>query len=143
VTNVQDNTLSAFHIDTSTGNLDLIPGSAFAVPGTNPSSLAISHSGKFLFIGHWLSSDIAGFRIDPHSGSLTPVAGAPFQVEVAPHNSIVFDPQNRFLYIANSNLNSISAFQLHGEGNPVPMLGSPYGPTGAAPVAISISTALQ
>jgi len=143
VTNVQDNTLSGFHIDPSTGDLEPLPGSPFAVPGKNPASLAISHSGRLLFVGHELSADVAGFSIDPQSGVPTPLAGSPFQVDGSPHNSIAFDPQDRFLYIANSSLNSISAFQLSGSGDLIPILGSPFGPTGAAPVAIAISSALE
>jgi DNA-binding beta-propeller fold protein YncE len=73
VANFNSNNVSAFTINPSTGGLVAVLRSPFAV-GTNPSSLTIDMSGKFLYVTNL--AGVSTFTINASTGALAP-AGSP------------------------------------------------------------------
>jgi 6-phosphogluconolactonase (cycloisomerase 2 family) len=78
VANSGSDTVSAYHIDQSTGVPTPTPFSpASYATGTGPSAMAVGPGTK-LYIANSGSNDISAFEIDGFSGSLRSVVGSPF-----------------------------------------------------------------
>lgn len=83
VTNTNDGTVSAFTIDSTTGNLTAVAGSPFTsgpaiVTPDEPSAAAVDPSGQFLYVANSDTENVSAFTINATTGVLTPVAGSPF-----------------------------------------------------------------
>ncbi|MGH9497163.1 MAG: lactonase family protein [Candidatus Sulfotelmatobacter sp.] len=75
------NTISAFSIDSGTGNLTAVAGSPFAASQSVyfAASLATDPDGKFLYASCSSGScGVLGFNIDANTGALSPITGSPF-----------------------------------------------------------------
>jgi len=155
VANQKSSDVSVFTIN-GTG-LTAVPGSPFTtIPvgysypnGTLPAAVAVSASGKFLYVANQLANFVSAFSIDATSGALTPL-GVPFySVGISP-SGLAITPNGGFLYVANAgaNSNNISAFAVcdnvvnsctdpnHPDGTLKEVSGSPF-PAGLGPVAIA------
>ena len=70
------NSISVYHIDTSTGKLTQIKGSPFATGGL-PRHIAINPSGTFAYVAN--AGGTSAYRINSASGALTQITGSPFK----------------------------------------------------------------
>jgi len=106
VSNRNDQTISIFQADRSTGVLTLL-NSTTATDRT-PVYATLDPTGKYLYVvnqdgngGSGANGTITGYTIDPSSGALTLMAGGPVQTGVTP-TIIVFDPTAAYAYVVNS-----------------------------------------
>jgi 6-phosphogluconolactonase len=137
--------------------LTQVPGSPFTtIPagysypnGTLPAAVAVSRTGKFLYVANQLANFVSVFSVNSTSGALAAL-GVPFyNVGIAP-SGVAVTPNGGFLYVANAgaNSNNISAFAIcdavvtscsnpnNQDGTLTPVAGSPF-PAGLGPVAIA------
>lgn len=96
----------------STGALTPLAGSPFAV-GSQPNSVIIDPSGKFLYSADFTGNDVSILSVDASTGALTPVSGSPvplannpFQVSVNSSGTLLFvglaDALNIAVYTVSS-----------------------------------------
>ena len=69
----------------NTGTLTPAAGSPFPA-GSGPTSVAVSASGKLVFVGNVGSNDMSVFQLDPNSGALSAVQGSPFPIGTSAFN---------------------------------------------------------
>jgi 6-phosphogluconolactonase (cycloisomerase 2 family) len=126
-----------------------VPSGFSFANGTLPAAVAVSNSGKFLYVANQLANFVSVFSINSTSGALTPL-GVPFyDVGISP-SGLAITPNGGFLYVANAgaNSNNVSAFGICDivvtscanvnapDGTLTPVAGSPF-PAGLGPVAIA------
>jgi 6-phosphogluconolactonase (cycloisomerase 2 family) len=75
VADVNDNTISGYTVDSTSGELTAMSNSPFATTAS-PWYLAIDPSGKFLYATNPNDGTITGFTIDSTTGALTQFSGA-------------------------------------------------------------------
>jgi 6-phosphogluconolactonase len=140
-------TISAFTINPGTGLLTAVAGSPFAT-GSNPLSLAIDPSGRFLYVAtygplNYGSGGVSAYAIDATSGALTPITpffrlSSLFSAGTGT-NSVIVDPSGKYVYVANELSNDISMFTIDaGSGALTAMTGSPFPTTGTGPHSIAV-----
>src|SRR5215470_18017973 len=78
VPNFNDNTVSIYTVNASTGQLR---DNGYVLAGTGPGALTL---GSFLYVSNFTSNNISGYSIDPNTGGLQPVAGSPFGAGTGP-----------------------------------------------------------
>src|SRR5579859_596244 len=122
--NQLSNDLSAYAIDSATGNLTAINGSPFAVSGATPVSVAVDPNGRFLYVVNNGSDNVSVYAIDDSTGALT-AAGLPAATASGP-DSVAVDPTDRFLYVANLAANSVSAYAIGSTGLLTQLGDSPF-----------------
>jgi 6-phosphogluconolactonase (cycloisomerase 2 family) len=120
--NQVSNSISVYSIDATKGSLSEIQGSPF-VTGANPVSLAITPSGKFLYVASPNLQSVFGYSIS--SGALQPVPNSPVLVDVGPV-SLAVDPSGHFLYVANFIANTVSVLAI--DANSGALTGIPGSP---------------
>jgi len=147
--------VSAFSI--SGTSLTAVPGSPFTtIPvglsypnGTLPSAVAVSGSGKFLYVASQLTNFVSAFSINSTSGALTPL-GVPFYTVGTSPSGLGISPNGGFLYVLNAGAdsNNVSVFAICDnvvnsctnpntpDGTLTQVAGSPF-PAGLGPVAIA------
>ena len=85
--NIQDNTISAFTVNDTTGALTPVSGSPYSGASTL-AGLAVSpiatNAGNFFLYAADQSGRILGYTIDGNTGALTPLAGSPFSTGNSP-----------------------------------------------------------
>ena len=85
--NIQDNTISAFTVDNTTGALSSVSGSPYAGASTL-AGLAVSptatNSGSFFLYAADQSGKILAYTVDGNTGALSPIAGSPFSTGNSP-----------------------------------------------------------
>jgi len=106
-------TVSAYLIDSTTGALTPVSGSPFDA-GNTPSAVVVHPSGRFVYVTNRLGGNtISGYSIDAATGRLAPLLGSPFPVDAANSFSIAVDPSGQFAYTANaSSPFAVSAFRI-------------------------------
>ena len=72
VANSFSNNISAYTIDGTKGDLNLVTASPFTA-GTNPSSITVDPTGKFTYVANSYSSNVSAYTIDTTTGALTEV----------------------------------------------------------------------
>jgi 6-phosphogluconolactonase len=154
VANQASNSISVFSISGTT--LAPVSGSPFtSIPvggsypnGTLPSGVAVSASGKFLYVSNLLTDFVSAFSISS-TGALAPLGVPTYSVGNGPAG-IAVAPNGGFLYVTNSGnpSNNVSAFAIcdsvanscsnvnSPDGALTPVTGSPF-PAGLGPVAIT------
>jgi 6-phosphogluconolactonase len=121
--NQASNSISVYSIDGAKGTLTEIQGSPF-VTGANPVALAITPSGKFLYVATPNLQSVFGYLVT--SGGLQPVPNSPVLVDVGPV-SIAVDPAGHFLYVANFIANTLSVLAIDpNSGALIAIAGSPF-----------------
>jgi 6-phosphogluconolactonase len=127
----------------------------FSYPnGTLPSGVAVSASGKFLYVASELANFVSVFSVSS-SGALAPL-GVPFYNTGLGPVGLAITPKGDFLYVANSGANSdnVSGFAIcdavvttctdvnKPDGKLTEVKGSPF-PAGLGPVAIAVDPAFN
>jgi len=133
VANRQSNSISAFAIDQSSGELVPLAGSPFASNGTTPTALTVDPNGQFLYVANSGSNSVSVYSIDA-TGALTAV-GFPTAAGTAP-GAVTVDPTDHFLYVANLSSNNVSAFAISGS-TLTPVVDSPFS-AGAEPASLAV-----
>ncbi len=132
--------VTALREDTNTGVLSAVSGSPFAAGDINenvPGAIAVTPSGKFLYVGDANSAEISAFSVNSSNGALTEVAGSPFPT--GPSAFIRVHPSGKFLYAANFDHGSVSAFAIDSTSGALTEIpGSPF-----AVAALVMSLALH
>lgn len=140
VVNQISSDISVFSIDSASGALTQIPGSPFPT-SPNPVTLAITPSGKFLYVVNSNLELVSGYAIGA-SGSLQQVPSSPFTVGTGPM-AITIDPSEKFVYVVNSSDDSVTIDAINSStGALAPVVGSPYA-AGTTPVALTVSPSGQ
>jgi 6-phosphogluconolactonase (cycloisomerase 2 family) len=119
VINSGTNTITAFSYSPSTGALTAADVSSavgiqltFTV-GTNPSELALDHSGKFLYVANQVSNDVSAFSVDSTTGVLT-AAGTTLTGAASGPRSVTVHPGGAYVYTANgTTTGTVSIFSVN------------------------------
>ncbi len=141
--NVNDNTISVYLVDATTGQLQhhgYVAAVADISSETGPEGLTVDPLSRFLYAINGDGS-IAGFAVDATMGSLTPIPGSPFSGLPFPQGqgrlAITTDPAGRFAYVtdASAAVFGFSVDATTGVLSPIP--GSPF-PTETAPSSVTV-----
>jgi 6-phosphogluconolactonase (cycloisomerase 2 family) len=143
--NFGSDNISAYTVDSSTGDLTAISGSPFSA-GTNPYAVAAVPGGRFLYVANWTSNNISAFSVDPFSGALTGIGLFPIpNTSGTKPVALAIDPSGRFLYVANTDfktgngsLHYISAFSIDQSTGNLLSIGSRQQNTGRQPVSLAV-----
>jgi len=136
VANSGENTISLYHVDSSSGDLDeVLPRTTTSL---NPTNLAVDPSGSFLYVVNRGINGVSSYAINSSDGTLSAVAGTPVAAGFAP-SDIAVTPSGKYVYVPNSNSNSVSAYAVI-NGGLQPVAGSPF-LIGSGPQAIAIDPA--
>jgi 6-phosphogluconolactonase len=140
VANLQDGTFSGFLIDDTTGALQAMGGSPFAVSSnTNTiipvSSLVVDASGKYLYLTALNSgNNVYGFSIDGTSGVPTaPIAGSPVPAGTGAA-FLVNDTSGKLIFVGNQTSNSLSGFKIDPATGTLTLISTTA--TGSAPTSM-------
>ena len=114
-----------------------ISGSPF-VTGGSPQAVAITPSGRLLYVAGGSSNEVYGLRINATTGALTPVSGSPFPAGIDPFFGPI-SSSGQFAYVADANGNQISSFSIDAStGALTPLYGSPFAEDGSYPASIAL-----
>ncbi len=102
------NGVQAYSINGISGQLTAIGGAVAA--GTNPSNIAVTPSGAYVFVTNAGSNDVSAFVVGS-GGALTAVSGSPFAAGSGPAAASV-DSSSRYVYVANKTAGSVSIFAI-------------------------------
>jgi 6-phosphogluconolactonase (cycloisomerase 2 family) len=146
---VSSGTVSVYSVNGTT--LTEIAGSPFstakmgAVLGPGPVAVAVSLSGKYLYVANQFEGTVAAFSINSTSGALTPLPNSPFAAGLNP-SGLTITPNGGFLYVANAGSDNVSAFGIcdmvtttcsntnSPDGSLSPVSGSPFA-AGIGPIS--------
>ncbi len=103
------NGVFAYTINATTGQLTAV-GAAVAA-GNNPSNVAISPNGAFVFVTNQDSNDVSAYTVDGSTGALTLVTGSPFGAGTGPM-AVTVDPSSRYVYVTNKTAGTVSIFTI-------------------------------
>jgi 6-phosphogluconolactonase (cycloisomerase 2 family) len=126
IPNYNDNTISAFTVNQTSGALTSIAGSPFANGDIGPAAAVVSPNGKFLFVANTSTGNAGSssvFIINATTGALSPITGSPFAGS-GPGNGLAISPTGDFLYVASTGINAYSINQTTGALTAIS--GSPY-----------------
>jgi 6-phosphogluconolactonase len=148
----QKGTISVFAISGTTLNkVGDFPTYASGQNGTRPVAVAVSFSGKFLYVANQVDGTVSVFSI-ASSGALTTIL-APYPVGMTP-SALTLSPDGSFLYVANSGSGNVSAFTVcdkqsatcavtpgsSPDGSLSPIAGSPF-PAALGPISVTTDSA--
>jgi len=103
--------------------------------GTNPSSLSVDPSDRFVYVANDAGNNISVYSINAGSGALTPVGGAPVAAGQKPM-WITVDPSGKFAYATNFTSNTVSAYTIDATLGLIPI--TPDVATGIGPRSIAV-----
>jgi 6-phosphogluconolactonase (cycloisomerase 2 family) len=132
--------IAVFSLDGATGKL-----SAAGTPshtGSDPSSLTLDPSGKFVYVADTADATISAFALDSASGALSVVAGSPFPSgghgTINGPAGIAADAAGKYIYVCNAS-NDISVFTFNSQtGALTALAGSPFASGGSGPSGIAV-----
>lgn len=107
VTNKNDNNISGYIINQSTGELNSI--GTFPA-GNNPQSITVAPNGKFAYVANNGSNNISGYTINQTTGELASIG------TVTSSNypsSVLVDPSGKFVYVANQDGGNVSGYEIN------------------------------
>jgi len=105
--------------------------------GATPTSIAVEHSGRFLYVTDPAHNAVLGFSIQT-GGVLSPITGSPFLAGAAPAG-LGIDPQGALLFVANSGSNNVSAYAIDPNSGALGQVtGSPFATGGVGPSAVAV-----
>lgn len=114
VTNKDDNTISIYQMNNTTGALSELTnpspaGSPFPTVA-GPYAIAANPAADFLYVASAGGSGVQAYSIDSNSGALTALnANTPYGTGGQPRG-LAFDPLGKFLYVANFADSTVSAY---------------------------------
>jgi 6-phosphogluconolactonase (cycloisomerase 2 family) len=110
--NGNNGVVTGFKVNAVTGALTLVSGSPFAV-GSQPRTVTIDPSGRFVYVTDPFSSQIYEFSINLTTGSLVPLSGSPFSTGTGTEPwSVAIDPSGRFLCMTDIAMNKVESFSI-------------------------------
>ncbi len=126
-----DGTVSAFTIDTTTGNLQPITGSPFAAGGSSGTyDMAASPDFRFLFVSNEATTEIHVFAIAKATGALSEISGSPFEAN-ANITSLYVTANSQYLLVAANSINAIEVYSIASSGAITQIQGSPFAGSGS------------
>jgi DNA-binding beta-propeller fold protein YncE len=131
VANNGSNNVSGYTINSTTGALTEITGlnaSPFTA-GSQPTSVAVDPSGKFVYVANAGSNTVSGFSIDPSTpstGALTLLGNFSLGNFATNPRSVAVDPSGQFVYVANLGTGNVSGFTIASNGALTLIAGSPF-----------------
>jgi len=132
--------IAVFSLDSATGKLSAAGTTSHT--GSDPSSLTLDPSGKFVYVADTADATISAFTLDSTSGALSVVAGSPFPS--GGHGSIngpagiAADAAGKYIYVCNAS-NDISVFTFNSQtGVLTALAGSPFASGGSGPSGIAV-----
>ncbi|PWT83383.1 MAG: hypothetical protein C5B58_06655 [Acidobacteria bacterium] len=114
-----NSTLTTYRIDSEGGQLTQTGQSQ---TGFQPSALAISLTGGFIYTTNAGDGSISEFAFDQRNGTTRALAGSPIRTGMNPLG-IAIDPEDRFAYVANFNSNEIWGYSVAADGTLHPLEG--------------------
>ncbi len=136
--NTADNSISAFSLDPSTGDLGAPATYPIVEPIANPQPRQMARAGNYLYVAEYANNAVEVFAITAGTGVLTQgVTGSPFTTDTGPY-SLAVDPSGSVLYTANvasTGSGSVSPFTINSSGVLTPASALPL----AIPVFFYIS----
>jgi 6-phosphogluconolactonase len=136
VVNLGSNDVSAYSIDTASGQLKQLNGSPFGA-GSAPYGIAVNPTGEFAYVPNSGSNNVSAYSINATSGALKKVKGAPFGAGTEPF-AVAADPAGKFVYVVNKGSNDVSAYAINAiNGALTPVNGSPFS-AGLQPDAVAV-----
>ena len=126
--NARGEGISIFKVNPERGTLQLVDIQKDLV---NPSFLALSNDGNFLYTVHGDESEVSAFKVDRQSGRLTFLNRQSTQGKNPVH--LAFDPTGRYLVISNHIGASLAVVPVNADGTLAPLtqlvkLEGPIGP---------------
>jgi len=134
VTNAEDNTLSTYRIDATTGAMQAVGRptptgkSPYATVGVETFKsgfgLAFVYPIRYVvFVGNEDSNDVSAFAVNSVTGALTDVPGSPFAAGGTDPKAMVayWHDGNYNLYVANAGSDNLSAYSIGGNGALTPL----------------------
>ncbi|HWZ83231.1 MAG TPA: beta-propeller fold lactonase family protein [Terriglobales bacterium] len=137
VANEDVSLITAFSLDSATGNLSPIPGSPFPA-GEGVAGMAADPGSHFLYAANHTSNTVSAYTIDPNTGALKEIPDSPYPVGTASGpRAIATDTTGTFLYVANQGSSNVLAFMITAGTGQLTAInsGTPYA-TGTSPVFI-------
>jgi 6-phosphogluconolactonase len=133
--NLTSNSISVYSVNSTNGTLTAVAGSPFPT-GSRPVALAVSPSGKFLYVACSSLPQVFGYTV-ASGGSLQSITGSPFAVGNGP-SSLVVTPSEHFLYVANFIDDTVSGLNIDPTtGALTEALDSPF-TAGTGPFAVTV-----
>lgn len=132
--------ISVFSLDSASGKLTA--AGAPSHTGSDPSSLTMDPSGKFVYVADTADATISAFTLDSTSGVLSVVADSPFPSgghgTINGPLGIAADAAGKYIYVCNAS-NEISVFTFNSQtGVLTALAGSPFASGGNAPSGIAV-----
>jgi len=147
VANYNDNTVSVYSMNTSTGALTQVSGSPFST-GSLPYSVAFSPSlsgNEFVAVANNSDDTVSVYSMNTSTGALTQVSGSPFATGTEPV-SVAFSPSlsgNDFAAVANNDDNTVSVYSVNtSTGALTQVSGSPFS-AGTSPTSVAFTPSLS
>jgi 6-phosphogluconolactonase len=134
VANAEDNTLSAYRIDATSGAL-LAVGTPIAT-GKSPYAVGGTTSKQFVYVVNQGSNDVSAFTVNVATGALTAVPGSPFAAGTEPQALALY--KDSFLYVANRGSNTLSAFAINATTGALTPLSPTTYATGQGPSSLAV-----
>lgn len=115
VTQKENNLLSMFFVQASTGELLPIPGNEmpYKLDGREPVDAAFHPEGKFVYVLNKGSKSISQIKVGRKLGKMSKVANA-IKTSGTP-TSITVDPAGKFLYVTNQGKKALQRFAIDSE----------------------------
>jgi 6-phosphogluconolactonase (cycloisomerase 2 family) len=137
VANEDVSLITAFSLDSATGNLTPIPGSPFPA-GAGVAGMAVDPGSHFLYAANQTANTVSAYTIDSTTGALRAIPDSPYPVGVAVGpRAIATDTTGTFLYVLNQASSNVLAFMITAGTGQLTAInsGTPYA-TGTSPVFI-------
>ncbi len=131
VSNVNDNSVSIFAVDATTG---LLSDHGYVATGTNPQSVTVDPSGKFAYVANHDSNDVSAYTINASTGALTSV-GSAAPAGTNPY-SVTVDPTGKFAYVANFGSDNVSVYSINATTGALTGTGTVV--SGAQPISVTV-----
>lgn len=107
VTNSNDNSVSIYTVNASTGQLR---HNGYVATGNIPYSVSVDPSGRFAYVANLGGNSVSTYAINASTGALSRV-GADVATGTAPY-SVTVHPSGRFAYAASEASETVSAYRI-------------------------------
>jgi 6-phosphogluconolactonase len=105
--NFSDDSLSAFSLNPSTGELVALTGSPFALPLNG--FISANQPGSVVYVTDL--NNLSAYSIDATSGALTQVAGSPYPLSVDT-SEVTVERSGKFVYVTDSTDSTVTGFAI-------------------------------
>jgi 6-phosphogluconolactonase len=130
VTTPLNNGVTAFRVNTNTGNLSQILGSPYPT-GISPTAIRVHPSGKFAYVSNAGEDSVSLYTIGS-TGALTEVT--PRTVTGDDPSDLLIDPSGKFLFTVNTAGNTVSSFSIDSKSGALTSVGPATQTAGFTPI---------